>query len=69
MSAGGDILWTSMIPGLHQLELALAPKHEVKEGTAAQAAPEPVEPAIHVSGAVVIFILLFVSGQIPLPNG
>ena len=71
MSAGGDIFWTSLIPGLNNVEKVLAekPKEEgghggepaTVEGTQAAAAHAPVgEPALHVSGAIVIFFVLIV---------
>lgn len=62
MSAGGDIFWTSMIPGLKDLEQTFGEKHEVKEGHGEPGAPAHVvvEPAHHVSGGLVIALLLIV---------
>ena len=65
MSAGGDILWTSLIPGLNNLEKAFpepdpnAPQHT--EGTEQASAPAHTgTPAHHVSGALVVFVALVV---------
>lgn len=59
MSAGADIIWTSKIPGLHDLEQRLGEQHEVAAAHG-QPAHVAVEPAIHVSGALLIFLLLVV---------
>lgn len=71
MSAGADIFWTSLIPGLNNVEKALAEKPEGEgghggeqatvEGTQEAKAPAHAgEPALHVSGAIVIFFVLVV---------
>lgn len=61
MSAGGDVMWTSMVPGLKDLEHKFGEKAETQAGHEAPGGkPAPVEPAFHVSGAVVIFVLLVV---------
>ncbi len=59
MSAGNDIVWTSMIPGLKQLE-----DHdwEFSHATVEEAGAkhEAAHPAYHVSNGIVIFVVLVV---------
>lgn len=67
MSAGGDILWTNYIPGLKDLQVKLAPHEEGGAEGATTATTEAeggahakveVEPAYHVSTAILIFLVL-----------
>lgn len=60
MSAGGDILWINYVPGLNWLQNAVVPHHEqLKEGTQAEGgAAHQVEPAYHVSTAILIVLVV-----------
>jgi F-type H+-transporting ATPase subunit a len=70
MSAGGDIIWTSFIPGLNWVETHFADKpegeaHEAPKHVEGTEAPAPApahagEPAHHVSTSILIAVLLIV---------
>lgn len=60
MSAGGDVNWTSLIPGFNNLEKAHYPELVGGKEEHGGAAEAHAEPALHVSGAVLIFLVLVV---------